>query len=198
MVISIFSQAPSLPLPSVTAKLAGTISKGQSLSASSRLNPAANNKSLPASKALLYALSALVLVACFYVQSYLHGAQHTTQSSIHISEPTLDPFGDSVYRQEAYFEELEPGTECRPKSVFSQELAITPKIQDMALEAEAKRMAAEFDFTKDDLNKGVQRFIEEMNDGLEKFGGHISQIPTYVTSVPNGTEKVRLRRCRDK
>lgn len=66
----------------------------------------------------------------------------------------------------------------------------------MALEAEAKRMAAEFEFSKHDLNNAVQRFIEEMNDGLEKFGGHISQIPTYVTSVPNGTEKVESSWCR--
>lgn len=60
----------------------------------------------------------------------------------------------------------------------------------MDLEKEAKRMAAEFEYSKDALNKGVKQFIEEMREGLEKQGAQMSQIPTYVTSVPNGTEKV--------
>ena len=101
----------------------------------------------------------------------------------------LDPFGDSVYRQESYYEQLEPGTECRPKSVFSSDLFQTPALTNMALEQEAKRMAAEFEFSKDDLNKGVKEFIAEMHEGLEKQGTTLSQIPTYVTAVPNGTEK---------
>ncbi|KIV76993.1 hypothetical protein PV11_08835 [Exophiala sideris] len=59
----------------------------------------------------------------------------------------------------------------------------------MALEAEAKRMVAEFEYTAEDVNKGVKEFIREMEEGLEKQGTMMSQIPTYVTSVPNGTEK---------
>lgn len=55
-------------------------------------------------------------------------------------------------------------------------------------------MAAEFDYPKDALNKGVKQFIEEMREGLEKQGAQMSQIPTYVTSVPNGTEKVHISR----
>lgn len=62
----------------------------------------------------------------------------------------------------------------------------------MHLEKEAKRMAAEFDYPKEALNKGVKQFIEEMREGLQKQGAQMSQIPTYVTSVPNGTEKVHL------
>lgn len=107
-----------------------------------------------------------------------------------IKQKVLDPFGDSVYRQEAYYEDLEPGTQCKPKSVFSSELYQTPTLHNMDLEQEAKRMAAEFEFSKDALNKGVKHFIQEMREGLEQSGTHISQIPTYVTSVPNGTEKV--------
>jgi len=61
----------------------------------------------------------------------------------------------------------------------------------MALEKEAKRVVAEFDFTKDDVNKAVKEFLAEMEEGLEKQGTQMSQIPTYVTAVPNGTEKVR-------
>ncbi|EXJ66202.1 glucokinase [Cladophialophora psammophila CBS 110553] len=59
----------------------------------------------------------------------------------------------------------------------------------MALEAEAKHMVAQFEYTAEDVNKGVKEFIREMEEGLEKQGTSISQIPTYVTSVPNGTEK---------
>ena len=97
-----------------------------------------------------------------------------------------------MYRQESYYEQLEPGTECKPKSVFSSDLFQTPALTNMALEQEAKRMAAEFEYSKDDLNKGVKEFIAEMKEGLEKQGTHLSQIPTYVTSVPNGTEKARI------
>ena len=31
-----------------------------------------------------------------------------------------------------------------------------------------------------------------IDDGLEKNATDMSQIPTYVTAVPNGTEKVSL------
>lgn len=75
--------------------------------------------------------------------------------------------------------------------MFSSELATTPALTNMALETEAKRMIAEFDFTKDDVNKAVREYLAEMEEGLEKQGTQLSQIPTYVTAVPNGTEKVR-------
>lgn len=97
-----------------------------------------------------------------------------------------------MYRQEAYYEQLEPGTQCKPKSVFSSELFTTPTLTNMELEKEAKRMAAEFDYPKPVLNKAVEQFIAEMREGLGKQGAQMSQIPTYVTSVPNGTEKVDL------
>lgn len=59
----------------------------------------------------------------------------------------------------------------------------------MALAAAAQRIAAEFEYNKKDVNRGVQEFIRQMNEGLTKDGGPMSQIPTYVTAVPNGTEK---------
>jgi len=61
--------------------------------------------------------------------------------------------------------------------------------RSMALADQAKRVAAEFDFSDDALNKAVKEFIREMDEGLEKEGTEMSQIPTYVTAVPNGTEK---------
>ena len=59
----------------------------------------------------------------------------------------------------------------------------------MALAAAAERVAAEFEYTAEDVNRGVAEFIREMDEGLTKQGATMSQIPTYVTAVPNGTEK---------
>jgi hexokinase len=95
-----------------------------------------------------------------------------------------------VYRQEAYFEQLEPGTQCKPKSLFSAELPVSHGLTNMALEAEAQRMVAQFEYPAEEVNRGVKEFIREMQEGLETEGAMLSQIPTYVTSVPNGTEKV--------
>jgi hypothetical protein len=51
-------------------------------------------------------------------------------------------------------------------------------------------VAHEFDYPSDQVQRGVQEFIREMHEGLSTPGATLSQIPTYVTSVPNGTEKV--------
>jgi len=59
----------------------------------------------------------------------------------------------------------------------------------MALEAETKKVVAKFDYTDEDVNEGVKEFVRQMGEGLEKDGTSMSQIPTYVTAVPNGTEK---------
>ncbi|KAJ4335220.1 glucokinase [Didymella glomerata] len=59
----------------------------------------------------------------------------------------------------------------------------------MALADQAKRVAAEFEFSDDGVNKAVKEFIREMDEGLTQDGTELSQIPTYVTAVPNGTEK---------
>ncbi|KAG9243726.1 hypothetical protein BJ878DRAFT_576320 [Calycina marina] len=59
----------------------------------------------------------------------------------------------------------------------------------MALQAEAERVAAEFKFTDEHVQETVTEFVTEMNEGLAKNATNMSQIPTYVTGVPNGTEK---------
>jgi hexokinase len=61
---------------------------------------------------------------------------------------------------------------------------------DGLLAQAAKKVAAEFEYTPEAVNKGVKEFIAEMEEGLQKQGTFMSQIPTYVTAVPNGTEKV--------
>ncbi len=141
---------------------------------------------------LLYLASGLVLLLLLGVQFFTSRdvRPRPLQKPPPRSGNTLSPFGESVYRQEAYFEQLEPGTQCKPKSLFSAELPVTHALTNMALEAETKRMVAQFEYTTEDVNKGVKEFIREMEEGLEKEGATLSQIPTYVTSVPNGTEKV--------
>lgn len=62
--------------------------------------------------------------------------------------------------------------------------------RSMALAEEARRVAAEFEYPPEEVNKGVKAFLRQMQEGLQKDGTSISQIPTYVTAVPNGTEKV--------
>ncbi|KUL91655.1 hypothetical protein ZTR_01255 [Talaromyces verruculosus] len=53
----------------------------------------------------------------------------------------------------------------------------------------ALRVAREFDLPSDQAQRGVDEFLSQMAEGLAKNGTTLSQIPTYVTSVPNGTEK---------
>ncbi|KAL8900633.1 MAG: hypothetical protein Q9207_005604 [Kuettlingeria erythrocarpa] len=59
----------------------------------------------------------------------------------------------------------------------------------MGLIEDARKVAEEFEYPAEEVNKGVQEFIRQMDEGLQETGKSMSQIPTYVTSVPNGTEK---------
>lgn len=59
-----------------------------------------------------------------------------------------------------------------------------------ALLNEATRIAREFDYPADQVKRGVEEYIKQSNEGLAKENTTLSQIPTFVTAVPNGTEKV--------
>lgn len=88
--------------------------------------------------------------------------------------PTYNPFVQELY--------------CRvpthtPGSIYNR----SPR--SMSLAQAAERVAAEFEYKKEDVNRGVKEFIRQMDQGLQKQGQTMSQIPTYVTAVPNGTEK---------
>ncbi|KAJ5484754.1 Glucokinase [Penicillium diatomitis] len=58
-----------------------------------------------------------------------------------------------------------------------------------ALLNEAERIAREFDYPAEEVKRGVEEYIRESNEGLAKENATLSQIPTFVTAVPNGTEK---------
>ncbi|CEJ59759.1 Glucokinase [Penicillium brasilianum] len=58
-----------------------------------------------------------------------------------------------------------------------------------ALLDEATRIAREFDYPAEQVQRGVDEYIKQSNEGLAKENTTLSQIPTFVTAVPNGTEK---------
>ncbi|KAL3472327.1 hexokinase-domain-containing protein [Aspergillus californicus] len=58
-----------------------------------------------------------------------------------------------------------------------------------ALLKEATRIASQFEYSPEEIKRGVKEYIREIDEGLSEEGSTLSQIPTFVTSVPNGTEK---------
>ncbi|PLN81698.1 hypothetical protein BDW42DRAFT_168460 [Aspergillus taichungensis] len=54
---------------------------------------------------------------------------------------------------------------------------------------EAARIASLFEYPAHEVQRGVKEYIREIDEGLSHENTTLSQIPTYVTSVPNGTEK---------
>ncbi|RHZ55921.1 glucokinase glkA [Aspergillus thermomutatus] len=54
---------------------------------------------------------------------------------------------------------------------------------------EATRIARQFDYSAEQIQHGVKEYTREMSEGLTKEHTTLSQIPTFVTAVPNGTEK---------
>lgn len=53
----------------------------------------------------------------------------------------------------------------------------------------AEEIAQEFEFDTKQINAAVEEYQKLMNKGLENDGEAMTMIPTYVTAVPNGTEK---------
>ncbi|KAL9039420.1 MAG: hypothetical protein Q9180_002540 [Flavoplaca navasiana] len=53
----------------------------------------------------------------------------------------------------------------------------------------AEMIAAQFDYSDDELRKCVRKFLSQMDGGLRERTPAMCQIPTYVTRVAQGTEK---------
>ena len=73
-------------------------------------------------------------------------------------------------------------------SVFSSSVIMSSPVLD-----EAARIAQQFEYPTAEVKRGVAEYIRQMEEGLAKEGTTLSQIPTFVTEVPNGTEKVCSR-----
>ncbi|KAK6526684.1 glucokinase [Arthrobotrys megalospora] len=61
--------------------------------------------------------------------------------------------------------------------------------QEEALLAKARAIGAEFVYEPEDVAKGVREYLNLMEKGLKLPKQAMTMIPTYVTAVPNGTEK---------
>ena len=135
----------------------------------------------------LYILSAIFLFLVILSQFL-----SLRNKAVELESPSrLRPFGDSVYRQEAYYEQREPGGQCKPRNISPAQFPQSHAPTNMALNRAVKKMASQFDYSAEEMKNGVKEFINQMNEGLRRQGAMMSQIPTYVTAVPNGTEKVR-------
>ncbi|KAL8715498.1 MAG: hypothetical protein Q9220_000833 [cf. Caloplaca sp. 1 TL-2023] len=53
----------------------------------------------------------------------------------------------------------------------------------------AEKIATQFEFSDDEIRKCVQRFLQQMEEGLRERTPSMCQIPTYVTRIANGKEK---------
>ncbi|TVY90008.1 Glucokinase, partial [Lachnellula willkommii] len=121
-----------------------------------------------------FAFLAIVLVVQFFFAD---------TPSIH--SRTVKRYSPTSFSPPAHI--VEGGT-CESPPPFPTEHPIS-RPHTMALAAEAKRIAADFEISDTDLNKINLEFVQQMKEGLAKNATNMSQIPTFVTAVPNGTEK---------
>lgn len=140
------------------------------LSVSSRLSP-------------LHFFSALVLFLVIALQFL------TPRESPFVYSPTITRHNLPIdFLRQSIDEQTQP-EQCPNFPVFYEKPGVC-RPHKMALVQEAQRIAAQFDYPGEQVAKAVKHFITQMDEGLEKQGATMSQIPTYVTDVPNGTEKV--------
>ncbi|UKZ95399.1 uncharacterized protein TrAFT101_010243 [Trichoderma asperellum] len=64
----------------------------------------------------------------------------------------------------------------------------TSRVLTMGLAEHTNKIVSEFDFSDEELNRHVQEFLKQTESGLKEDGTSLSQIPSYVTAVPDGTE----------
>ncbi|KAJ3564058.1 hypothetical protein NPX13_g7977 [Xylaria arbuscula] len=131
----------------------------------------------------LYLFSAVCLTAVLIAQLFLADVKFTYSHLF-----TSYPFPGTISSPPAVIVE---GAVCESPHPFatSPPISLAPINMAKSLVEETKRITAQFEYTDNDVNKSVQEFLRQMNEGLQKDGTSLSQIPTYVTGVPNGTEK---------
>ncbi|KDN63398.1 putative hexokinase [Colletotrichum sublineola] len=55
--------------------------------------------------------------------------------------------------------------------------------------AHARRIAHDFDFPAEEVRRATFHFLKQLNEGLQGDGTSMCQIPSFVTNLPNGSEK---------
>ncbi|KAL7923421.1 hypothetical protein ACQKWADRAFT_289619 [Trichoderma austrokoningii] len=64
----------------------------------------------------------------------------------------------------------------------------TSRVLTMGLAEHTSRIVSAFEFSDEELNRHVREFLKQTDSGLKEDGTSLSQIPSYVTAVPDGTE----------
>ncbi|KZL79828.1 hexokinase [Colletotrichum incanum] len=55
--------------------------------------------------------------------------------------------------------------------------------------AQARKIAHDFDFPAEEVRRATFHFLKQLNEGLQQDGTSMCQIPSFVTNLPNGSEK---------
>ncbi|KAI3552879.1 hexokinase [Colletotrichum abscissum] len=55
--------------------------------------------------------------------------------------------------------------------------------------AQARKIVHDFDFPAEDVRRATTHFLKQLNEGLQEDGTSMCQIPSFVTKLPNGSEK---------
>ncbi|KAK1483591.1 hexokinase [Colletotrichum tamarilloi] len=55
--------------------------------------------------------------------------------------------------------------------------------------AQARKIVHDFDFPPEDVRRATTHFLKQLNEGLQEDGTSMCQIPSFVTKLPNGSEK---------
>lgn len=177
--LSAFSDSPRNRRPSDLPFLQELRGESRTKNTKQRTRQSLFPDQVPAVFAYLPAFLLLLVVAVQFLVPHLP-AQYQLFRPTPPAPPTSCPTpAYNPFVQELY---------CRDQSVHTPGSLYSKSPHSMALAAAAERVAAEFEYPKEDVNRGVKEFIRQMNEGLAKQGTTMSQIPTYVTAVPNGTE----------
>ncbi|OHE97737.1 hexokinase [Colletotrichum orchidophilum] len=70
-------------------------------------------------------------------------------------------------------------------------MSLVESQQERAAElmAQARKIAHDFDFPADHVRRATTHFLKQLNEGLREDGTSMCQIPSFVTKLPNGSEK---------
>ncbi|KAF2026001.1 hypothetical protein EK21DRAFT_116287 [Setomelanomma holmii] len=85
-------------------------------------------------------------------------------------------------------EDVKEVEEYAPK-ILEQSSSDTDVEEKESLQDLAERIVREFEFSDEDVRRGVIGFLKQMNEGLRKHGCMIEQLPSYIRELPTGREK---------
>ncbi|KFX94601.1 hypothetical protein V490_04298 [Pseudogymnoascus sp. VKM F-3557] len=169
------------PLPPITTSTTNNIKTTLTSHNKGLFSALHRSSSNPIGLVRLISIAGVVLA--LFIQFFFTGPSSFLQTPISSPQPPL-PFR----RPSPSPAPVQAICESSPHPFLLPTTAIS-QVSSMSLQDAAQRVAKEFDYPDDEVLKGGKHFITQMQEGLLKDGTSMSQIPTYVTGVPNGTEK---------